>query len=154
MNVAGLPKGAGWCILHHMTTPTPPAKSRIRLTIAVAPEVHEVFQRMAAAGSMSISRAMGDWLADTVEAAGHMAAMMERARAAPREVTREMHAYALGLADETGALMDELRMKGAARAVSGAVAHGAARVAAVPPRLVIRGGKSPAGKAKRGQGRS
>lgn len=93
-------------------------------------------------------------MADTVEAAAHMASMMERARAAPREVTREMHAYALGLADETGALMDQLRLKGAARATAGAVAHGAARVAAVPPRLVIRGGKSPGEKPKRGQGRS
>lgn len=127
---------------------------RIRLTIAVSPEVHAVFQRMAAAGSMSLSRAMGDWLGDTVEAAAHVAMMMEKARAAPREVTREIHAYALGLADETGALMKQLREKSAARATAAASAAGGVR-AAPPPRPVIRGGKSPGEKPKRaGKGRS
>lgn len=131
----------------------PPSDPRIRLTIAVSPEVHAVFQRMAAAGSMSLSRAMGDWLGDTVEAAAQVASMMERARAAPREVTREIHAYALGMADETGALMKRLRDESAARATAAAPAAGAAR-AAPPPRPVIRGGKSPAKKPKTGKGRS
>jgi hypothetical protein len=129
---------------------TPHAPERIRLTITVTPEVHETFTRMAAAGSMSLSRAMGDWLADTVEAAAHMATLMERARSAPREVTREMHAYALGLADETGAVMEELRVKSAARATAGAVAYGAARVAAFAPPSGNTGGKVPSEKRKEG----
>lgn len=104
-----------WCRVVHnapMTTPTTPA--RVRLTISVTPEVHETFTRMASAGSMSVSRAMGDWLEDTLDAATHMATMLERARAAPRQVAREMHAYALGLADETSAVLEQVRKKGRA----------------------------------------
>ena len=63
---------------------------------------------------MSISKAMGDWLADTVEAAQFMAEKMEQARAAPKVVMAEMHAYALGLADETGELINRIREKGRA----------------------------------------
>lgn len=98
--------------MHHMANTSTP--QRVRLTISVSPEVHETFTRMAQAGGMSVSRAMGDWLADTIEAAEHTATMMERARQAPRMVAREVHAYALGLADETGALMESLRTKGRA----------------------------------------
>lgn len=91
------------------STPTP---KNVRLTITVTPEVHAAFQRLATAGSMSISRAMGEWLGDTVEAAEFMATKMEQARAAPGLVMREMHAYALGLVDETNSLMDQVKAKG------------------------------------------
>lgn len=84
----------------------------IRLTITVTPEVHATFQRLSKAGSMSISRAMGEWLGDTVEAAEFMAEKMEQARAAPKVVMAEMHAYALGLADETGAMLQRVKDKG------------------------------------------
>lgn len=94
------------------SAPTP--TDRIRLTISVSPEVHETFTRLANAGSMSISRAMGDWLGDTLDAAEFMASKMEEARAAPKKVMRELHAYALGLADETGEFIDKARAKGAA----------------------------------------
>jgi hypothetical protein len=95
------------CTMPSTPTPTPTAAApeRIRLTITVTPEVHATFQRMAAAGSMSISRAMGDWLGDTLDAATYAASMMEKARAAPQMVARELHAYALGMADETQAFM-------------------------------------------------
>lgn len=63
---------------------------------------------------MSTGKAMGEWLADTVEAAEFMASKMEQARAAPKVVMREMHAYALGLADETGDLMRKMAAKGVA----------------------------------------
>ena len=94
-----------------MTSPPIP---NIRLTISVAPDVHATFHRLSKAGSMSISKAMGDWLADTVEAAQFMAEKMEQARAAPKVVMAEMHAYALGLADETGELINRIREKGRA----------------------------------------
>jgi len=55
---------------------------------------------------------MGEWLADTLEAAQFTAQKMEQARAAPRIVAREMHAYALGLTDETGSLIESLRAVG------------------------------------------
>lgn len=57
---------------------------------------------------------MAEWLADTVEAAEFMASTMERARQAPKQVIREMHSYALGLADETGELMKKIGAKGEA----------------------------------------
>lgn len=101
-----------------MTSPPSPT---LRVSVTVTPEVHDTFKRLAAAGSMSLSRAMGEWLGDTVEAAEFMAQKMEQARAAPKIVMREMHAYAQGLADETGALMERMRQEGAtARARRGA----------------------------------
>jgi predicted translin family RNA/ssDNA-binding protein len=105
---------------------SPPSSQNIRLTITVTPEVHEAFQRFAKAAGMSLGRAMGEWLGDTVEAAEFTATKMEQARAAPKVVMREMHAYALGLADETGQLMNTLREKGRAER------SGAAR-ASIPP---------------------
>lgn len=93
------------------STPTP---KNIRMTISVTPEVRDVFERFASAAGMSMGRAMGEWLGDTLEAVEFTAQKMEQARSAPKLVMREMHAYALGLADETGQLMDQLREKGKA----------------------------------------
>lgn len=81
----------------------------IRLTITVTPEVHAAFERLSAASGMSMSRCMGEWLGDTLEAVQYTATLMEKARQAPKLVMREVHAYALGLADETGAFLQALR---------------------------------------------
>jgi hypothetical protein len=62
---------------------------------------------------------MGDWLADTVEAAELMASTMERARAAPKLVTAELHAMALGMSDQTKELMDKFRELGKASRTPG-----------------------------------
>ena len=127
------------------TKPLPPLpgqtddsnEPRNRLTIPVTAEVHATFKRLAAAGSMSTGRAMADWLADTMEAAQFMAVTMERARAAPKIVMQEMHAYALGLQDETGALMKHMREKGVKDRASGTAcdegAGGIARSGINPP---------------------
>ena len=61
---------------------------------------------------MSISRAMGEWLGDTLEAAEFLANKVEQARAAPGLVMRELQALALGTADELGTFMDQIRQKG------------------------------------------
>jgi hypothetical protein len=92
---------------------SPPAKPP-RISVPVSEEVLQVFQRLAKASNMSTGRAIAEWLGDTVEAAEYMATTVERARAAPKVVMREMHAYALGLADETGQLMREIAEKGKA----------------------------------------
>jgi hypothetical protein len=110
--------------MHRMSTaklPSPqsfvlvdePGASRIRLTISVTPAVHDAFQRLATASGHSISRTMGDWLGDTMDAALYTAKLIEKARAAPKKVMREVHAYALGLADETGELMAKITKAGA-----------------------------------------
>lgn len=118
-----------------MNTPPP----NIRLTITVTPEVHAAFSRLSSASGMSLGRSMGEWLGDTLEAVEFTASKVEEARSAPKKVVREMHAYALGLADETGVLMEQLRQGSA----GGAGKRSAAPPAPLPPRPVIRGGKSP-----------
>ena len=64
--------------MHHMTTPNPEI---IRVTVPVRPEVLEAFKRLAAAGNTSTGKAMGEWLADTLEGVEFMAMKMEEARA-------------------------------------------------------------------------
>lgn len=98
-------------MLHMDKTLSSPSKPP-RVSVPVTDEVLQVFQRLAKAGNMSVGRAMAEWLGDTVEAAEYLASTMERARAAPKIVMREMHAYALGLADETGQLMRDIAKKG------------------------------------------
>ena len=95
-----------------MQSPPTLETKEVRLTIPVSAEVHEAFTRIAQATKMPVGRAMGEWLGDTIEAAQLMAEKLEQARAAPRLVMQEMHAYALGLADETGALLDKVRKEG------------------------------------------
>ena len=134
-----------------MNTPIPsqdklfPDQKAIRVTVPVTPEVQAAFQRLAAASGMSTGKAMGEWLADTMEGALTMAEMLEKARRAPKQAVSEMHAYALGLADMTSELMQTLRKgsgKGAAAAAgTGAVGAGEA-AAPLPPHSVIRGRKS------------
>lgn len=113
---------------------SPPTKPP-RVSVPVTAEVLQVFERLAKAGNMSTGRAMAEWLGDTVEAAEYMATTMERARAAPKVVMREMHAYALGLADETGELMRQIAKKGdAGRAGVGASSRRASvRPVGTPP---------------------
>ena len=98
-----------------MNTPLPsqeklfPEQKPIRVTVPVTPEVQAAFQRLAAASGMSTGKAMGEWLADTVEGALTMAELLEKARRAPKQAVSELHAYALGLADMTTDLMASLR---------------------------------------------
>ena len=102
-----------------MRTPLPPNSGRIRLTISVTPEVHDTFLLLAEASGTSISRAMGDWLDDTRDGAAFMAQTVQKAREAPRVAARELHAYALGLSEMTGDLLDEIRQKGRAPGLAG-----------------------------------
>ena len=109
----------------HMNTPLPsqeklfPEQKPIRVTVPVTPEVQAAFQRLAAASGMSTGKAMGEWLADTVEGAVTMAELLEKARRAPKQAVSELHAYALGLADMTTDLMASLR-KGSGKGKAGA----------------------------------
>lgn len=81
----------------------------IRVTVPVSKEVQEVFKRIAEASGSSVGRSMGDWLADTMEAAATMADLMERARKQPLLVARELHSYALGVTDLTAEVIDQIR---------------------------------------------
>ena len=117
------------------------SQERVRLTISVSPEVHATFQRMAAATGVSLGRSMGDWLADTHEAAQFMANAVERAREAPKLALRELHGILLGTADETAQVLDAMR-RGVAGGV-GAPRSGAPTTAGAPfPPSSNTGGKS------------
>lgn len=126
-----------WCTVVQtgvtLYPPLPAMSDRIRLTISVTPEVHEVFSRMAEAGGMSLGKCMGDWLADTAEGAQFVALKMEEARKAPKVVMREMQAMARGFVDEVDAKMEEIRQGAAA----------ASRSAKAEPRRPARGRASP-----------
>lgn len=131
--------------MHHMKTTTPPTKD-IRLTIPVTPEVHAAFTRISNASGMPVGRAMAEWLGDTLEAAEYLADMLEKARAAPRLVAQELHAYAHGLTDETGALLQRIREEGK-RAGRSRTRSGPADPAFSPPSCNT-GGKVPRSKGK------
>ena len=98
------------------STPTP---ERIRLTISVTPEVHEIFTRMAEASGQSLGRCMGDWLEDTADGAQFVAKKMVEARAAPKTVMREMHSFAQGLLSEVTEAQERMRAGAGAAALPG-----------------------------------
>jgi hypothetical protein len=81
----------------------------IRVTVPVAPDVLEAFKRLASAQGVSVGRAMGEWLADTVDGVGYMTDLLEKARKAPHLAVRELHAYAMGLTDTTTDLLEGIR---------------------------------------------
>lgn len=82
---------------------------RIRTTISLTPEALEIFKRMAAAGNMSVSRCMGDWLTDTSDAAEMIASKMEEARRAPLRVMHELRAMVAGMGSEVDSIMEGFR---------------------------------------------
>lgn len=87
------------------------AADRIRTTISLDPQVHAIFVTMAEASGTSVSRCMGDWLADTAEGAQFVASKMQEARRAPKTVMREMQAMARGLVDEVNEQVQAIRQK-------------------------------------------
>lgn len=119
--------------MQHMNNNIPPSpKKRVmpmRVSVPVTPELLATFERMGKATNQGTGAAIAEWLTDTHEAADFMARKFEEARAAPKVVMREMHAYALGLADETGAMLRKMntarKADASARAGHGAALHGA-----------------------------
>lgn len=80
---------------------------RIRTTISVDKEVHQIFVQMAEAGGMSVSRCMGEWLADTAEGAQFVAMKMQQAKQSPKLVMRELQAAANGAVEEMNVMLAE-----------------------------------------------
>ena len=84
---------------------------RVRITVAVNPEVLEVFKAMADTSGVSVSRCIGDWLDDTADAAQFVSQRVVEAREAPMTVMRELHARVKGtsgLLDDTMAAMRDV----------------------------------------------
>jgi hypothetical protein len=137
-----------------MTKPPLPEPSNIRLTITVTPEVHGAFTRMAQVSGLSLGRCMGEWLGDTLEGVQMVIGQLERAREAPRQAIREMRQQALGILDEADQLVSDARagkfdaLHAGRRPAAGDAQASRQPGGARPPRLVIRGGKSPSGNTK------
>lgn len=85
-----------------------------RVSVPISQRVHDAFTRLGTASNLSTGRAIAEWLNDTVDAAEYMAQTVERARSAPKLVAQELHAYALGLKDETDSFLRQVREKGRA----------------------------------------
>jgi hypothetical protein len=125
----------------------------VRVTVPVPPEVHEAFKRLAAASGVSVGRAMGEWLTDTLDGVEAMTELVQRARSAPKLAVRELHGYAMGLTDLTSDLIELVRGKdyssreagaeaGGGLAATSAASAGSGGRAPFPP-LTNRGGKVP-----------
>ncbi len=82
---------------------------RIRTTISLKPEVLEVFRRMAEAGNMSVSRAMGEWLDDTADAAQMIVLKMEEAKKAPMRVMKELQSMVAEMSSQVDTDMERVR---------------------------------------------
>lgn len=106
---------------------------RTRVTVSIPTEALDVYRKMAAAGGMSLSYCLGEWLADTAEGAQFLALKMEEARRAPQIVMREMQAMASGLQEQISADMLTIRKQGTLSGHSPASASGAGRVRAAAP---------------------
>jgi len=100
-----------------MNTPRTPQKplfedqKQVRVTVPVAPHVLEAFQRLASVSGMSTGKAMGEWLADTMDGVTMMTDLLEKAKQAPKLAARELHAYASGLTGLTSDLIEEIKQK-------------------------------------------
>jgi len=118
---------------------------RIRTTISIKPEVLEVFRRMAEAGNMSVSRAMGEWLDDTSDAAQMIVLKMEEAKKAPMRVMRELQAMVAGMSDQVDMDIEKVRQM----TTAGVRVAARPAAAAAPAPSSNTGLKSP----KKGKGR-
>lgn len=146
--------------MSHMTKTVSPPTRPARVSVPIDAETLAVFERLAKVSSQSTGKAIAEWLADTVEGAELMASTMERARAAPKLVTAELHAMALGLSENTKELMDKFSKmgkaaRGGAPVPAGGGTSDAARAAKPtnPPPCNTGGkltGEKPATRSKRG----
>jgi hypothetical protein len=113
---------------HKSQKPVFEEQKQVRVTVPVAPDVLEAFQRLAAVSGMSTGKAMGEWLADTLDGVSMMTELLDKAKQAPRLAARELHAYAQGLTGLTSDLIEEIKGKSA----EAAPGTGGKRSATVP----------------------
>lgn len=119
-------------LIQHLTGPNMATTSeRIRTTISVDQDVHEIFKTMAEAAGMSVSRCMGEWLADTADGAQLVALKMQEARKSPMTVMRELQAMSVGLQEEVVKTMETMRA--GKKPVSARSAVSGASLPALPP---------------------
>lgn len=134
-----------------------------RLSIPVAPETEAAFEKFAAVTGVSVSKAMGEWLNDTVEGVDAMTRMIAGAKGNSMAAARNMSLYAEGLVDQGTAVLTELLErakveKAAAEAHMAKRERSEARRGATPPLerpappVSNTGGKVPQNKGSRKRG--
>lgn len=89
------------------TTEKKPMPSRV--SVPLSAEALEAFQAFAKVQNISTGKAIALWLDDTIDAVQYMAQLLEKSRSAPKLVAQQLHAFALGLADESGGLLEQIR---------------------------------------------
>lgn len=111
--------------MHHMTTPTHSQQplfqdqKPVRVTVPVPPDVLEAFRRLADVQGVSVGRAMGEWLTDTLDGVNALTDIVAKAKKTPHLAARQLHAYAVGMVDHTADLLEHIR----AGSASGSVAQ-------------------------------
>lgn len=133
--------------MHRMKTPTPQQSlftesKTVRVTVPVTPEVLEAFRDLSAVQGVSTGKAMGEWLADTLDGVRGMTELLAKARQSPLIAAREIHAYALGMTDAASELISEVRSK--SRGIPAAGGGGGADAPGGIARRLPRSGKRPA----------
>lgn len=104
--------------------------SVVRVTVPVRPEVLEGFKELASCMGCSTGKAMGEWLADTLEAAKMMAATIEAARQRPQELAQSLMSAAQALDVITDDAI--LKARGATAAMRQKAIHAASGGASPP----------------------
>ena len=82
---------------------------RIRFTVSVDPEVHAAFVEMADAAGQSLSKAVGDWLGDTTDAARFVANQLREARSSPVVAVAQLRNKQALAVERTDNLLRDLR---------------------------------------------
>jgi hypothetical protein len=97
-----------------MSEPKKPKPSRV--SVPLSGEALHAFQILAKAQNVSTGKAIAEWLEETIDAVLYLSKILEEARSAPKLVAQKMHAFALGLADESGALLEQIKTESKQRA--------------------------------------
>lgn len=87
---------------------TPPAAHK-RVTVPVSPDVLAAFQLLASVTGVSTGKAMGDWLADTLDAVSMMTGLLQKAKQAPRLAALEIQAYGRGITGLAEDIIEDIR---------------------------------------------
>jgi hypothetical protein len=99
-------------MLHMDKNISPPTKKKpSRVSVPLSREALDAFDALAKVQNLSTGKAIAEWLEETIDAVLYLSKLLEEARAAPRLVAQKMHAFALGLADESGALVEQIKQE-------------------------------------------
>lgn len=106
---------------HYITLTGAYMPQQVRVTVSIDEEALKVYKGMAQVSGISLSRCMGEWLADTADGAQMITVKLSEARKAPQRVLNEMLAMTAGLRDTVLSVKHSTRnSEGVARPPKGA----------------------------------